>query len=104
MTPPAAASILRIDDDLEFVLDHIDWHFDAEDDPGTMPDTELAVQQAMTALRWDILIRRNVKAGRLADTRYCGVDNGMQRACGASLGLPDCDVHEGRPLSKEGAL
>jgi hypothetical protein len=101
MTTPEAASILRIDDDLDFVLDHIEWHFDAEDDPGTMPAAELAVQQAMTALRWDILVRRNVKAGRLPDTRYCGVDNGMQRACGANLGLPDCDVHANRPLPEE---
>ena len=82
-----------ITDDLDFVLDHIGWHFDPEDDHSVMSDAQIAVQHAMTDLRWDILIRKNVKAGRLLDPQWCGVDNGQQRACGAELGLPNCAYH-----------
>jgi hypothetical protein len=79
--------------DLDFVLgrlidvDPIDVE---SEDPS---DTDYAIHWALAHVRAEITRRRAVQAGPGPVVDYCGVSGDYGRACGASLGLPDCRQH-----------
>ncbi len=81
-------------DDLAWILDQIhgDAVFDPDSDPGAFTPTEEGIYATLLHLKHQVLIRQAVKAGP-RDVAYCGVDNGLERACGPDLGLPRCAYH-----------
>jgi hypothetical protein len=87
------AQRLAAGSDLDFVasvLDLVDPIDVDSDDPSA---TEYAIHRVLNYVRAEITRRRAVQAGSGPVVDYCGVSDEHGRACGPSLGLPDCRQH-----------